>query len=87
MPIKEVPPSLIPTQAHALNFLRLEGIHGDASHETNVHAQAAVDASATEADKDAEFGGCPLWGGRVAICAAIVGVGLLDIEELEERGN
>jgi len=39
-------------------------------------------ASTAKADKNAEFGRSPLWGWGAAIAAAVVGVGLLDFEEL-----
>ena len=43
-----------------------------------MHAEAAVDACAGEADKDAEFGGGPLGGGRGAVAAGVVAGFFLD---------
>lgn len=40
---------------------------------------------AAQADEDAEFGRCPLWGRGAAVAAAVVGVGFLDLEELVDR--
>ena len=47
-----------------------------------MHTQASVYASAAEAYENAEFGRRPLWRGGPTIAAAVVGVGLLDFEQL-----
>jgi hypothetical protein len=82
MLFKERLPAFVPAQPHPLNFLRLERIHRDAAHETNVHAQSPVHARATQTDEDAKLGRRPLGRGRTAIHAAVIGVGLLNVEEL-----
>lgn len=82
MLFKERLPALVPTQPHPLNFLRLERIHRDAAHETNMHAQPPVHARTTQADEDAKLGRRPLRRGCTTVYAAIIGVGLLDVEEL-----
>lgn len=82
MTLKEIPPHTIPTQPHTLNLHSLKRIHRDAPHETDVHTQSTVHAGARQADEDAEFWGCPLWGWGAAVAAAVVGGGFLDLEEL-----
>lgn len=86
MIIKEVPPRFIPRQSHPLNLRLLKRIHRDTPHKTYMHAESAMHAGAREADEDAEFGGRPLWGGCPAVAAAVVGVRLLNIEELDMVG-
>lgn len=44
--LKELSPALVAAKAHALDLARLEGVHGNAPDEGDVHAQAAVDAGA-----------------------------------------
>ena len=55
--VEEVAPRLVAALGHAQEFGRLEGIHGYAADEGDVHAEAAVDAGAGEADENAEFRG------------------------------
>ena len=50
-----------------------------------MHAEAAVEAGAGEADEGAEFGGGPLWGGGGAVDAGFVGGEGLKFEELKGR--
>jgi hypothetical protein len=50
-----------------------------------VHTQSSMYARTAQADEDAEFGRCPLWGWGAAVAAAVVGVRLLDLEELGGR--
>lgn len=55
--VEKVLPRLVPAVFHALDFVDFEGVHGYAADEGDVHAEAAVDAGAVEADEGAEFGG------------------------------
>jgi len=57
MRVEEVFKGSIAAERHALDFGVLEGVHGHAADEGNVHAEGAVDAGAGEAEEDAEFGG------------------------------
>lgn len=57
---EEVLPALVTAQSHSFDLAGFEGVHGDAADEGDVDAEAAVDASAGEADEDAELGRRPL---------------------------
>lgn len=63
--------------------MSFERVHADAAHKGNVHAEAAVQARAREADEGAEFGGGPLRGGGGAVAAGGVAGEFLEGEELE----
>lgn len=82
MLLKELLPPFVSSQPHPLDFRRLESVHSDTPHKTDMHSQSAMHARTRETDKDTEFGGCPLRRGRTAIDTAIIGIGLLDLEEL-----
>lgn len=80
--LKEFAPARVAAEAHALNLGLLEGVHGDGADKRDVHAEAAVDAGAREADEDAELGRGPLRVGRAAVAAEVVVGFLLDRGEL-----
>jgi hypothetical protein len=83
---EEEPPVLVAAESHSLNLGSLEGVHGYGSHKRDVHAQAAVNTGAREADEDAELGGGPLRARCAAVAADAILVFLLDREELR-RSN
>lgn len=76
-----LPPG-IAAQAHPFGLGGLEGVHGHAPDEGDVHAQGAVAAGALEADEDAELRRGPLWGGGTAVAAVVVARLLLQGHEL-----
>lgn len=80
--IKEVPPNLITTQPHPLDLRRLESVHCDTPHETDMYTQSSVNTRTRQTYEHAEFRGSPLWRWSPAVCASIIAVGLLDFEQL-----
>ncbi|KAI4173589.1 MAG: hypothetical protein LQ346_008401, partial [Caloplaca aetnensis] len=75
-------PALVPAPLHARDLVPLEGVHGDGAHKGDVHAEAAVQARAHEADEGAELGGGPLRGRGGAVAAGRVAGEPLEGEKL-----
>jgi len=56
MCVEEVLEGLVAAGSHAHEFRALEGVHGDAADEGDVHTETAVHARAGEAHEDTELG-------------------------------
>lgn len=82
MLLEERSPSLITAEPHALDLGLFERVHSNGTNERYMDAKAPVNASAGEADENAEFRRRPLRVRGVAIAADVVVARLLYSQEL-----